>query len=123
MRTRHWGAAAGVAVCAAAGARADVYQFTLTTASALHDTVNVSTPLTGSLIGNYDATTNPAGTQTRPGLFGGSGNQSIPATGTLEALDDTTTHPAGGFTLDVNPERGIATISGLSVDYLAGQHP
>ena len=31
----------------------------------------------GALIGNYDEEANPQGTLTRPGLFGGSGNQPI----------------------------------------------
>ncbi len=111
-------------LAATAATNADVYTFTVNSqASSLHDTINVSTPLTGSLIGSYDATTNPTGTQTRAGLFGGSGNNAIPTTGSLAAVDDSTTHPAGGFTLDVNTGRGLASISGLHLDYLNGQHP
>lgn len=107
-----------------AAAQADVYQFTVNSqSSSLHDSINISTPLAGTLIGNYDATTNPTGTQTRPGLFGGSGNQPIPVTGSLAAADDSTTHPTGTFTLDLNPGRGFGSISGLTLDYLAGQHP
>ena len=37
----------------------------------------IGVPFAGTLIGNYDSKANPEGTQTRPGLFGGSGNNPI----------------------------------------------
>ncbi|NCF39006.1 MAG: hypothetical protein GWP75_02690, partial [Planctomycetia bacterium] len=42
--------------------------------SIVDQTLLVSVPFDGVLIGDYDAKTNPGGTQTRPGLFGGNGN-------------------------------------------------
>lgn len=121
-----FGIAPGVAALAvlAGHAAGDVYSFTVNAqASSLREQTNISTPLTGTFIGSYDATANPGGTQTRAGLFGGTGNQSIPITGSLSASGDTTMHPTGSFALDLNTARSIATISSLNLDYLAGQHP
>ena len=44
----------------------------------------IAMPLAGTFIGNYDATTNPGGTRTIPGLFGGSGNNPITYSATLK---------------------------------------
>ena len=43
----------------------------------------IDLPFEGTLIGDYDAKANPTGTLTRPGLFGGSGNNSIGYSATL----------------------------------------
>jgi hypothetical protein len=107
----------------AAAAHADIYHFTINSQSSLHGQTDISAPLTGSLIGNHDPVSNPTGTQTRPGLFGGTGNIAIPIEGYVAVADDSTTHPAGAFTLDINPGRGIASLSGLNIDYLAGANP
>ncbi len=38
---------------------------------------SLSLVMNGTFIGDYDEETNPEGTMTRPGLFGGSGNQPV----------------------------------------------
>ena len=46
--------------------------------STINANAGISLPIVGSWIGDFDAATNPAGTQTRPGVLGGSGNVAIP---------------------------------------------
>ncbi|MBX3323347.1 MAG: hypothetical protein KF757_10185 [Phycisphaeraceae bacterium] len=74
----------------------------------------------GTLIGNYDADTNPTGTQTRPGLFGGSGNMPIPVTIDLETATEVDGSPAGGFVIDIDFEGLQFSIDGLTLDLLNG---
>jgi len=77
-------------------------------------------------IGNYDATNNPTGTRTIPGIFGGDTSVNVPiaiSAGGLEAAGDdggTPLRPAGSFSLILNPGDGEAQIAGLSVDFLNG---
>lgn len=55
------------------------YQFSIDPKSSnLSIDLGLSFPLGGTLIGDYDAVSNPEGTRTVPGLFGGSGNNPIP---------------------------------------------
>ena len=79
-------------------------------------------PFSGTLIGDYDPETNPQGTSTRPGLFGGSGNNPIPCDITLElASDPAPTSPTGGLSLDFDQlESGLLVIEALDIDLLAG---
>lgn len=80
----------------------------------------LSADTAGTLIGDYDPDTNPDGTQTRPGLFGGSGNQPIPITLDIAletALDQS---PSGAFTMDADLDALLFAISGLSADLLNG---
>ena len=82
----------------------------------------VSMPLAGTWIGNYDATTNPTGTQTRPGYFGGSGNQSIPFNSIVKPhVTISNTHPAGTFRLSLDQASGRVEIASLALDALNGQ--
>lgn len=74
----------------------------------------------GTLIGDFDPVANPDGTQTRPGLFGGSGNQPIPLVLDLSAGTELDLSPTGGFTLDPDTAGGVFSISGLSLDLLNG---
>jgi len=79
-------------------------------------------PLEGTLIGDYDAKSNPGGTQTRPGLFGGSGNNPIGCGIDLRVQGDPTpTMPTGFVELDpTGVEDGAITITGLELDLLGG---
>ena len=71
-------AASAVAIAPMAFAAADRYACTVAPTSTYSQNTLIALPLAGTWIGNYDAVTNPTGTQTRPGLFGGSGNVAIP---------------------------------------------
>jgi hypothetical protein len=94
---------------------------TLDPATTYAQTTTVALPLAGTWIGNHDAVTNPAGTRTLPGLFGGSGNNPIPFTSTLRPVAEVpTTHPEGGFRLGFDEQTAAVRISGLFVDALAG---
>ncbi len=75
----------------------------------------------GTLIGDYDADTNPAGTKTIPGLFGGSGNNPIDTS--LSTAVDTLldTNPAGSFVITPDFDLGLVEIDGLVIDLLNGQ--
>ena len=75
---------------------------------------------TGSLIGNYDAASNPTGTLTRPGLFGGSGNQPVPTSINLAAEGNSVTRPSGRFRVDVDSDALLINVSSLTVDLLGG---
>lgn len=74
----------------------------------------------GSLIGDHDPAINPGGTQTRPGLFGGSGNQPIPATVDFNADAAAATQPAGTLGLTLDFEAGTIRIADAALDLLSG---
>lgn len=85
-------------------------------------TTRVDLPVIGTWIGNHDATTNPTGTRTLPGLFGGSGNNPIPYTGLVrtDAVISQTV-PAGSFTARFNPNTGRLRMAHLDLDLLDGR--
>lgn len=116
-------AAAGIAaasVCLASPrAMATEFLFTLdTAASSSSFEQSFSTPLTGTLIGDYDAKQNPGGTQTRLGLFGGSGNMPIPFNGTIAISGGTESAPQGTFLIDWSEGAPTATMRELFLDLL-----
>ena len=74
----------------------------------------------GSLIGDYDPKTNPDGTQTRPGIFGGSGNQPINTTTILSVDTQLDTNPSGGFVISPDFDLGVVDFEGLNIDLLNG---
>jgi hypothetical protein len=78
----------------------------------------IEAPSTGTLIGNYDATTNPSGTRTLPGLFGGSGNNAIPVSLDVAIGGQNQTSPAGAMTVLVNTGAGTFAIAALEIDLL-----
>ncbi len=75
----------------------------------------------GTIIGDYDPQTNPQGTQTRPGLFGGSGNHPIDTSVSLAANTTLDTNPAGSFVLMPDFDAGLVEIDSLAVDLVNGQ--
>jgi len=79
---------------------------------------NMSTDLEGSLIGDWDADTNPDGTQTLPGVWGGSGNNPIPITMTLAVGFNGTSVPEGTLNLDIQDKGNTATVSNLDWNVL-----
>jgi hypothetical protein len=116
-----FGASALTAVAAAAGVSYDVS--IVTSQSSIDSTTNLTVPLTGTFIGSYDARTNPAGTKTIPGLFGGSGNNAIGYTASFVADGSFTTVPSGGFGMVVDTNALSFTLSNTSIDFLSGQVP
>ena len=98
---------------------ADSWDFTLAPSSTASQSLTLGFPLAGTMIGNYDATTNPTGTRTLPGLFGGSGNNAIPYTSTLRLGDTINSHPAGVFKLALD-SAGVCEVTGFSADLING---
>lgn len=74
----------------------------------------------GSLIGDYDAVTNPSGTQTRPGFFGGSGNNAIPTSAGFTVSADLDSNPSGGVLIEVDYDALTIGFDGLILDLLNG---
>lgn len=112
------------AVPAIAVARvAEDYRFTVRSASSSVTTdLSAGASLAGTLIGDYDAKTNPTGTRTIPGLFGStSGNHPIDFSGTAGFIGSDTTRPSGAFDLSLDLETGLALISGLTLDLTNGR--
>ncbi len=105
------------ALALTATASASSFQFNFLPTSTAHQMLTVEYPLAGTFIGDYDATTNPTGTRTIPGLFGGSGNSAIPYTSTARMIDTIDSNPTGSFTLRINAE-GVCEIIGFSTDLI-----
>ncbi len=75
----------------------------------------------GTLIGDYDPKTNPEGTQTRPGFFGGNGNNPIDTSISMAADTTLDTNPAGSFVISPDFDLNLIEMSGLTIDLLNGQ--
>lgn len=111
--------AALMSLTAAPAAHADKYDFTILPAnSAAEIHMWTAAPLGGTWIGDYDAATNPGGTRTMPGLFGGSGNNPIPFGAAAVASIDSTTHPVGSFKADIDTELGVILLTDLAADVM-----
>ncbi|MGA1708115.1 MAG: dockerin type I domain-containing protein [Phycisphaerales bacterium] len=82
--------------------------------------LGLGVPIAGSLIGDYDATTNPGGTRTLPGFFGGSGNQPIPYSADLDIEGTILAAPQGTFDMVWATDAPTAAIEALSIDLLGG---
>ena len=70
--------------------------------------------LSGTLIGDWDEETNPDGTRTLPGVWGGSGNNPIPFELTITIAFDGDSVPTGPLHLMLDPKTASATITGLA---------
>ncbi len=101
-------------------ARAQDLIFTFTPQSSLTLSTDFVIDSEGTLIGNYDETTNPGGTRTRPGLFGGSGNQPIPAAIDLSLAGSDSTRPTGSFRFTADTDAGVFTLESFGADLLGG---
>ncbi|MFM7261880.1 MAG: hypothetical protein ACKO3W_14900 [bacterium] len=98
-----------------------VFNCTVTTqTSTVTQTIDLTAPFAGTLIGNYDAVNNPTGTRTLPGVFGGTGNNAIPYTASFVLAGDIVSHPIGSLVLGVDSEGLQIRVSNLSVDLLGG---
>lgn len=102
-----------------------LYRFTYETAqSGLNATLSATVSTSGTLLGNYDATSNPTGTRTKPGLFGSFGSaENLPVAVqdlSVGAEGPISTQTSGTFDLECDSGAGIASVSGLSLDALSG---
>ncbi|RPG21832.1 MAG: hypothetical protein CBB69_001585 [Phycisphaera sp. TMED9] len=90
--------------------------------SSYQQAFSISIPFAGTLIGDYDAKTNPEGTQTRPGLFGGSGNNPIDYTANFELVAGAGQfQPSGSVDADLSSlQDGSFTVDAFQIDVLAG---
>ena len=111
-------AAIAFALAASCVAGADTFQCELVAPSSASNLGQLNVPLAGTLIGNYDAATNPGGTQTRPGFFGGSGNNPINFTSTIVGDAGFSAAPIGSFTIELTKAGG--SISALEIDLTGG---
>ena len=79
------------------------YDFTIQSQTSSVDlSGSTAAGVTGTLIGDYDASTNPGGTQTRPGFFGGSGNMPVLCDFDVQVAISTVGVPEGSFHLEVD---------------------
>lgn len=102
-------------------ASAQSYEFTIDQEASLIDRVlNLQLPISGTLMGDYDAATNPDGTRTLPGLFGGSGNNPINFSANNVISGNSSSMPTGTFTVVADFDAGTVEISDFSVDVLGG---
>jgi hypothetical protein len=74
----------------------------------------------GALIGDYDAISNPGGTQTRLGLFGGSGNMPIPAALDVLSASGGSASPEGVLDIGLDLPALSGSLSGLALDLAPG---
>ena len=90
--------------------------------SMVDQTLLVSVPFDGVLIGDFDAKSNPDGTQTRPGLFGGSGNLPVGYSAVFGiGSPSLQSQPSGFIAVDaVDIGDGILGIDGFEFDVLSG---
>jgi hypothetical protein len=93
--------------------------FNLSTDGELTLSGTLNTYIDGTLIGDWDEETNPEGTQTREGLWGGSGNNLIPLSLTATIELGGSTVPAGPLDLEIDDTLGLASITNLSWDVLS----
>lgn len=108
---------ASMVVAATAAAAERSFDCAFDASSSVNVDAGISLPLVGSWIGNWDAATNPTGTQTRPGIFGGSGNVAIPFSAIVNpAVVADAVAPTGGYGLRYDDVTGVMTVEGFSLD-------
>jgi len=92
------------------------FDFTIQSSSSSVDlSGDSSTGIGGELIGDYDAATNPGGTQTRPGFLGGSGNMPVSCDFDVQVAISATGVPGGSFHLDIDTAALALEVSDLEL--------
>lgn len=121
MRNRSWCALAALSLSAAASAQQ--YQFSINQApSGIAGSLSLGASTIGTLIGNYEPSTNPTGTRTKPGLFGTFGEtENVAVNTTLGASigGNLNSDTSGGFLASLNTTAGLISIEGYSANFLA----
>ena len=121
-RIGHFLAVAALCAAAPAFAATDRWACTIAPTSTYSQTTQIQLPLAGTWIGNYEAVTNPTGTQTRPGLFGGSGNVAIPFTSVVRPRAViANTNPTGSYVFGLDRATGAVEVTGLALNALGAQ--
>ena len=111
-----------IVAAALAGSASAQFAFTVDSdASSIAGSIVISIATDGTLIGDYDPDTNPDGTQTRTGLFGGSGNNPIPVSIDTTSTTDLDLGPAGAFNMNADTDALTFTIADFNADMLNGQ--
>ncbi|MFT7679098.1 MAG: hypothetical protein ACI8QC_003097 [Planctomycetota bacterium] len=77
--------------------------------------------LPATVIGDFDVASNPGGTRTLPGIFGGSGNQPVGMDLSLSTPLRVSGEPSGALTLGLDVVAGTLDVDGLSLDLTSGQ--
>jgi hypothetical protein len=100
-----------------------IYQFNFVPAqSGLNATANNALGASGTLIGNYNADTNPTGTRTKPGLFGTFGaTENLPVnvnTLGVSLSGAINTDTTGSFSLTIDTTANTISMSGYSANFL-----
>lgn len=136
---RHFATLAAVSALAAIAGHAHAqngeWTFEVVSAqSGINATLDNSIDTTGTLIGNWNADTNPTGTRTKPGInifqpFGATENLPVATTLGAELSGQVQSRTAGGFSLTVagvpggggggGGGGGAVTLSGLNLDLLS----
>lgn len=116
------------AFCTAAPCAAQSYNFTSRPASTFTGNFGVTANFAGSLIGDYDVTTNAVGTRTITGTFGtvpaAPANQRIaPIAVVASSSGALATSPIGSYVLVLNQPALTVTLAGLTINLLGAQQP
>lgn len=126
MNRVHW--AIGIGLCLSSTHRAaaggtSVYDFTINSnLSGLDASIGVGASTAGTLIGNFDATNNPTGTRTKPGLFGSFGSdENLPVQTSLNfgLVGEPNTNTSGAFRMEFDFGAGLMSMSDYSSNLLA----
>lgn len=104
--------ATGTFLVISLSAVAQNYEIPIEGKSTLNLNLGIELPFNGTFKGNYNSKTNPTGTKTIPGWFGGSGNNPINYSATVGGELVIDTNPTGSFVL-----HSIAGIGGYISDY------
>ncbi|MBM4109330.1 MAG: hypothetical protein FJ255_11090 [Phycisphaerae bacterium] len=123
MFRTHMTIVAAIGLCAVAAGQP--LRFTLDrSVSGIDAQLSVRGDTAGTLIGDYDAKTNPEGTRTKPGLFGTFGateNVAVPTTVDVSFGGRINTDSTGTFDVRLDVAGGTAEISNYSADLLGGR--
>ncbi len=116
------GVLGSVVIRAQADAAIATYDFALyPAASTVNVALDVSAKTSGEMIGDYDVKDNPAGTRTKPGLFGSFGsdeNVPIPVALDPHATGDVVAAMVGSFRLAIDFDAWTVTLTQLAGQFV-----